>query len=105
MERVRAVTWNRVILQGTPTPVLPDTPTAGPSGGSGNLVGLGPPRTQVKDVIAILFGCSVPVILRPSQSDSSLPQLYKFIGEAYIYGKMDGEAMYEAHADTDFVLC
>lgn len=103
LERVRAVTWNRVILQGSPvhgvsgpqslptTPMTPDVPKM-----LSHIVGLGPPRTQARDVIAILFGCSVPVILRPYAGE------YKFIGEAYIYGKMDGEVMYE-YGDRDKV--
>ncbi|KAF2711624.1 hypothetical protein K504DRAFT_480599 [Pleomassaria siparia CBS 279.74] len=68
------------------------------------LVGLGPPKAQSGDVIVILYGCSVPVILRPSDSDSETgePEWYGFVGEAYIYGKMDGEAMYGARVSKDF---
>jgi len=103
LERVRAVTWNRVILQGRSDSERPDSPVSA-SPGTGELVGLGPPRTLVHDVIAILFGCSVPVILRPYRREPSLPPVYEFIGEAYIYGKMDGEAMYEGHQECEFVL-
>jgi hypothetical protein len=109
LERVRAVTWNRVILQASPigtpgpqslptTPIVPDMPPM-----LDHIVGLGPPRTQPRDIIAIFFGCSVPVILRPDGRKSS-PQQYKFIGEAYIYGKMDGEVMFEEHQEEKFVL-
>ncbi|EAT90408.1 hypothetical protein SNOG_02196 [Parastagonospora nodorum SN15] len=103
LERVRAVTWNRVILQGYPDSVLSKSPMSA-SPVNGELVGLGPPRTLVDDVIAIFLGCSVPVILRPYRREHSLPQVYEFIGEAYIYGKMDGEAMHDWDKECEFVL-
>lgn len=39
------------------------------------------------DKIALLFGCSVPVILRPRDNGDG----YDFIGEAYVHGIMRGE--------------
>jgi hypothetical protein len=65
----------------------------------GQLVGFGPPKTTFGDIIAILYGCSVPVILQPMLSESGKPHGYHFVGEAYIYGKMDGEA-FEDHRQT-----
>ncbi|KAF2818345.1 hypothetical protein CC86DRAFT_413998 [Ophiobolus disseminans] len=97
LKRVRDVTWNKVFLQG----VQPPASTGGST--SETLIGLGPPKTQEGDVIAILYGCSVPVILRPMR-DASSPQGYDFIGEAYIYGKMDGEAMFQSYLEMDFIL-
>jgi hypothetical protein len=41
------------------------------------------------DIICILLGCTVPVILRPSADGSS----YRVVGESYIHGFIDGEAM------------
>jgi heterokaryon incompatibility protein (HET) len=76
LKRVQAVTWNRVILEARGNENQPDT-----------FVGIGPPKTELNDLICILYGCSVPCILRP-QGNS-----YTFVGEAYIYGKMDGEAI------------
>jgi len=51
----------------------------------GGYLALAPLRTQRGDVISILFGCSTPMVLRPFGSH------YRLIGEAYVYGIMDGE--------------
>jgi len=53
----------------------------------GGKLGLGPARTCVSDIIVILLGCSVPVILRKEYSE------YIIIGECFIQGVMDGEAV------------
>jgi hypothetical protein len=87
--RVRAVTWNRSFLKGKP--ICSDT-TETCDSDHDELVGFGPPKTEKGDVIAILYGCSVPVILRPTESSSGEHLGYRFVGEAYIYGKMDDEA-------------
>ncbi|KAF6811522.1 ankyrin and het domain protein [Colletotrichum sojae] len=50
--------------------------------------GLCPPEAQVGDAICVLFGCSVPVILRET-SDGYV----ELLGEAYVHGYMDGEAV------------
>ncbi|OJJ75593.1 hypothetical protein ASPBRDRAFT_37887 [Aspergillus brasiliensis CBS 101740] len=50
-------------------------------------IGLVPAKAQEGDLICVLFGCSVPVILR-KQDDH-----YIFIGESYVHGIMDGEAI------------
>ncbi|KAI1316977.1 heterokaryon incompatibility protein-domain-containing protein [Xylariaceae sp. FL0255] len=93
LKRVQAVTWNRVVFEATD------------STKNGHLsVGLGPPETERDDIVCILFGCSVPCILRPHRSgdqtengdDKEIAQGdvdYKFIGEAFIYGIMDGQAI------------
>jgi hypothetical protein len=43
---------------------------------------------QSGDVIAILYGLNTPAILR-NRDDGG----YKWFGDAYIHGVMDGEAM------------
>ncbi|KAI9733945.1 MAG: hypothetical protein M1834_002601 [Cirrosporium novae-zelandiae] len=54
--------------------------------------GLGPSKTKNGDVICILFGCSVPVLLREKRLQNG--NLYfKFVGECYVHGMMDGEAI------------
>ncbi|PWY68221.1 HET-domain-containing protein [Aspergillus eucalypticola CBS 122712] len=65
-------------------------------------IGLVPPKTQEGDLVCVLFGCSVPVILRKQGSH------YIFIGESYVHGIMDGEAiqmMNEGHlVEEEFTL-
>ncbi|CAG1996140.1 unnamed protein product [Fusarium graminearum] len=52
-------------------------------------LGLCPPETEEGDFICILFGCSVPVVLREVPDKGHMV----LIGEAYVHGKMDGEAV------------
>ncbi|CAI6339903.1 unnamed protein product [Periconia digitata] len=80
LKRVQAVTWNRKFIEGYPKAANLDP-----------LFGLGPPDTEENDRICILFGCSVPCILRLCETNN-IPY-YQFVGEAYIYGRMDGEAI------------
>lgn len=78
---------NRAEMSGNPIPSKHHK-TAQP------LYGLCPPDTIKGDDVCILFGCSVPVILRPSQLPTGEIK-YKLVGEAYIHGKMNGEAVYD----------
>ncbi|KAI0448769.1 heterokaryon incompatibility protein-domain-containing protein [Xylaria acuta] len=55
------------------------------------IYGLAPQGCKVSDIVCILFGCSVPVIL--SRDRGQIRSLYKVVGEAYVHGMMDGEAM------------
>jgi Heterokaryon incompatibility protein (HET) len=83
LKRVQAACWNRAYIE------------AGKAGKQ-TLVGLGPSATEINDIIVILFGCSVPVVLRPvhiGRSTGEKPDHYKFIGETFILGMMDGEAI------------
>jgi len=52
-------------------------------------VGLGPLVTRPNDIVCLLFGGNVPYILRP------MGKYYKLVGECYVYGIMDGEAINE----------
>ena len=81
LKRVQAITWNQKFLEGSTQ-----------SKESEQLFGLGPPDTETGDLVCILFGCSVPCILRPLESKMGT-KYFQFVGEAYIYGKMDGEAI------------
>lgn len=56
-------------------------------------IGLGPRRLEIGDIVVIVFGCSTPLILRPSIAESSgkASDHYSLIGEAYCDGIMDGE--------------
>ena len=81
LERVQAVTWGKRLLR---TKVK-------------DWLGLGPNKpksVQNGDAICILFGCSVPVILREhNMNDDS--RYYELIGECYIHGMMNGDALKE----------
>ncbi|MCJ1400145.1 hypothetical protein MMC11_003349 [Xylographa trunciseda] len=60
----------------------------------GGLMGLGPPDAAKGDKVVVLFGCSVPVLLRNPAS-----KWWTFVGESYVHGIMDGE-MIENVAQT-----
>jgi Heterokaryon incompatibility protein (HET) len=51
-------------------------------------IGLGPLASRKGDKVCVLFGCSTPVVLRPLPNGG-----YKFIGECYVHGIMEGEAI------------
>lgn len=51
--------------------------------------GLLPEHAKEGDCLCVLFGCDVPVVLRKAGD------FYTFIGECYIQGLMDGEAITE----------
>jgi Heterokaryon incompatibility protein (HET)/Zinc finger, C2H2 type len=81
LRRIQAVVWNRKFFE------------CQDSSNSGSLItGLGSRHIQEGDWCCILFGCSVPVILREEPNNS-----FKFVGECYIYGMMDGEALTMLH--------
>ena len=42
--------------------------------------------------ICILYGCSVPILLRP-ESKKSGAMYHKLIGECYLHTMMDGQAI------------
>jgi len=44
-------------------------------------------HAKVGDKIAILFGCSTPIVIRPQGN------CFLALGEAYVQGLMDGEAL------------
>jgi hypothetical protein len=96
LQRMEIVTRNRVILHGVLAPEF-----RGPSshGREPDFVGIGPPDSQPGDVVAILYGCSVPVILRHNEGGGR-----RFIGEAFIYGYMDGEVPLDDSTKETFTL-
>ena len=79
LKRVEAVIWGRTFFE--------MHPTVG-SKISYKCFGLGPDDSKVGDLVCVLFGCSVPVVLRRTAPDD-----YEFIGECYVHGIMDGEAV------------
>ena len=62
------------------------------------LVGLGPDTMISSDKIFIIMGHTTPVILRDAGGGS-----YSIVGDAYVYGIMDGEFM-ERHSDLEDIV-
>lgn len=52
-------------------------------------IGMAPRNAEKGDVICILFGCSVPIVLRRSGHKDQ----YTVVGECYLDGHMEGEAL------------
>lgn len=55
--------------------------------------GLAPEATKKQDIVAILYGLSVPVVLRHLSNAADGDNVFKMIGSCFIYGMMDGEAL------------
>jgi len=55
-----------------------------------------PAGTKREDVICILYGCSVPVVLRNTKDKTTEGEdVWELIGECYVYEMMAGEALFE----------
>jgi hypothetical protein len=50
-------------------------------------VGMAPCRAREGDMVAVLFGCSIPLVLRKAPTQEA----WQVIGEAYVHGYMNGE--------------
>lgn len=60
-------------------------------------VGMAPLRARRQDAICVLFGCSVPLVLREQSGGH-----YQFVGECFLDGFMNGEIL--DRRSEDFVL-
>ena len=87
LTRVQEVVWNRKFLL-----------SRGDNNDQKTYFGLAPTNAKRGDLICILFGLSVPIILREVREGPG----YTVIGEAYIYGMMDGEALSEEHPEYPY---
>ncbi|KAF2253773.1 hypothetical protein BU26DRAFT_229567 [Trematosphaeria pertusa] len=87
LKRVESVIWRRRLIE-----IGSNIPPKGIP-----LYGLAPEKTKERDIVCILVGCSVPVVLRRVQSPGTT-KVYELIGEAFIYGMMDGEAVQDTKA-------
>ncbi|MCJ1390761.1 hypothetical protein MMC18_003622 [Xylographa bjoerkii] len=86
LKRVQSVVWNRKLLKSEDE----------------RCFGLAPTRAEVNDIICILYGCSVPVILREHRTQTAT--FFEFIGESYVHGMMDGQAMSGKRKQQEFEL-
>jgi Heterokaryon incompatibility protein (HET) len=65
------------------------------------LLGIAPDQSQKGDMICILFGCSVPVVLRKTADGTK----FEFIGECFVDGYMSGEAVLDNRfEERDFCI-
>ncbi|OCL11408.1 hypothetical protein AOQ84DRAFT_269871, partial [Glonium stellatum] len=51
-------------------------------------MGIGPAACEIGDIVCVLFGGQVLYVLRPRNNGK-----YEFVGECYIHGLMDGQAV------------
>ena len=59
------------------------------------VLGTAPSRARKGDEVCILFGCNIPVVLRPRGTGDG----FEFVGECYVDGFMEGEALRSPAAD------
>ncbi|KAK4161787.1 heterokaryon incompatibility protein-domain-containing protein [Cladorrhinum sp. PSN259] len=67
----------------------------------GLLLGLGPADMQIDDEVWVLAGADTPAILRPSTTKR---RQYSFLGPAFVYGMMHGQAVKHWPDAQDIVL-
>jgi hypothetical protein len=79
LRRVQSVIWNRRLFT-----------TAGELGQE--RFGLAPRQAQKGDIVCVIFGCSVPVLLR--KHTLNYVDYYQLIGEVYLHDMMDGQALF-----------
>jgi hypothetical protein len=82
LRRVRDVIWNRRTFRGERTY----------DERSGTIVGLAPQHAEVGDRICILYGCSMPVVLRKQSSEDGY--YWKLVGEVYVDRYMEGKPIF-----------
>lgn len=56
---------------------------------TGGHIGVGPKCCQPEDIVAILYGCSKPMVMRHLPEQGT----FRILGASYVYGIMDGEAV------------
>lgn len=66
-----------------------------------NFLGLAPEMSKKRDLICILYGCSVPVALRRMVDPVTNKEYFTFIGECYVHGIMNGESFELARSRSD----
>lgn len=64
-------------------------------------LGLAPEMSKKRDLICILYGCSVPVVLRRMVDTVTDEEYFTFVGECYVHGIMDGEAFVLARSRSN----
>ena len=70
----------------------------------GGYVGLALETVEQGDAMAVLLGCSMPIVLRKVEGEDGDVR-WRVIGECYVHGFMHGEAMEWGLETRDIVLC
>lgn len=63
-------------------------------------IGIGPSWAEVGDKISIMSGGSVPLLIRESGTNGAGEPLHKLVGECYVHGIMNGEAVEMARIES-----
>ena len=64
-----------------------------------------PKFTRKDDIICLIFGCEVPFVLRPvSDTSSGNEGCVELVGECYVHGMMDGEALGLGYESEDYEI-
>lgn len=66
---------------------------------AGGMLGMGPRWARKGDIVCVLYGCHVPAVLRRAGVG-----LFEFVGECYLDGMMNGEAMLLGREVRDLVI-
>lgn len=90
LDKVQDLIWSRALAKVELSKDLVSLPS--------QTVCLCPRDTVVTDLVCILYGCNVPVILRPQN------QHFKMIGECFLHGFMDGEAFSKMNSAPEVVF-
>lgn len=69
---------------------------------AGGLIGMAPPQARKDDLVCVLLGCSVPVVLREVRLGQQ--STYRFIGECYLHGFMNGEVGHQGKDLQGFTI-
>lgn len=59
---------------------------------------------QNGDILSIVYGCNMPLLLRPVSPAGQLPRLMRVVSEAYVYGVMKGEALGKGLPEYEITL-
>ncbi|KAJ5040591.1 uncharacterized protein L3040_006243 [Drepanopeziza brunnea f. sp. 'multigermtubi'] len=88
LQRVQAVIWNRKFLVSRER----------------GWIGLAPMAAVEGDAVVVLKGCSVPVVLRREEGERDGDCWWKCVGECYVHGIMEGEALEMGFLEEEFEI-
>jgi hypothetical protein len=69
-------------------------------------IGIGPARTQPGDEVWIFHGGKVPFVMRRTDASKAIGshRTLNLVGDAYVHGIMDGQAMKVKHEARKVIL-